>query len=87
MGIAHRAKLFDLRSPDGTGRSFVPLLFLFQFPFFLWIELGLFPLFPFTFIFLALITHICCSLCDNGLRRAVAPKTRLRAWRLADEIV
>lgn len=81
----HTTSFFDLKSPDSTGHLFI-LLFLFQFSFFLWIKLGLFLLFPFAFIFFSLIAHICFSLVENDLLRTVAPKTRLRLHRLADEI-
>ena len=42
------------------------LLFSFQFSFFLVGKLGLFLLFPFTFIFTSLITHVCFSVIENG---------------------
>ena len=42
--------------------SFLFLLFVFRFSFFLWIKLGFFLLFPFAFVFFPLITHICFSL-------------------------
>ena len=48
------------RSPDSTGHLF--LLLFFQFSFFLLSKLSLFLLFPFSFIFFPLITHICFSL-------------------------
>jgi hypothetical protein len=47
------------------------LLFFFQFSFFLWTTLGLFLLFPFAFIPLSLITHICFSSLRNDLRQLV----------------
>jgi len=43
------------------------LLFSFQFPFFLWIKLGLFLVFPFAFIFFPFIAHICFSFLENNL--------------------
>ncbi len=61
--------MLDLRSPDSTGHLF--LLFSFQFSFFLWSKLGLFLMFPLSFIFFSLITHIYFSLLENYLRRTV----------------
>ncbi len=52
-----------LRSPDSIGHLF--LLIFFYFSFFLWINVGLFLLFPFAFIFFSLVTHICFSLLEN----------------------
>ena len=46
-------------SPNRTGQSF--LLFSFQLSLFLWSELGLFLPFPFSFVFLPLISHGCSS--------------------------
>ena len=62
--------MLDLRSPDSTG--YLSLLFFFQFPFFLLTKLSLFLLFPFTFVFSPLITHICFSLFESELCRTVA---------------
>jgi hypothetical protein len=66
-----------LNSPDSTGDSFILLVF-FPLSFFLGTKLGLFLLFLFAFVPSSLITHIRFSLLENGLRRNVVPKTRLR---------
>ncbi len=44
---------------------FLLRLFSFQFSFFLLSKLGLFLLFPFSFIFTSFITHICFSVIEN----------------------
>ena len=43
---------------------FVPLFF-FQLSFFRWTTLGFFLLFPFAFVSLSLVTHICFSVIEN----------------------
>ncbi len=48
-----------------NGAYLLILLFVFQFSFFLWTELGLFLLFPFAFVFTSLVTHVCFSVVEN----------------------
>lgn len=50
-----------------TGHKFILLLFLFQFSFFLWIQLGFFLLFFIAFIFLSTIAHGCFSFLVHDL--------------------
>lgn len=73
LAIRFERRLIHFRGPHQTpallleldGAHLSTLLFLLQFSFFLWTELGLLLLFPFAFVFTSLVTHICLSMIEN----------------------
>ena len=71
------------RSPDITGHL-IRLLFSFRLPFVLLTKAGLFLLFPFSFILLSLITHICFSFLENDSCQTVA--TEPCSWRIVNHL-
>ena len=57
-GFHRRSRRVRTGKLTANGGCLFILLFSFELSFFLWTELGLFLLFPFTFIFTSLITHV-----------------------------